>query len=206
MVDAALLKTCSDPALSPAIVEQFVQAAGSDDPLAITVKIGGRLLVVPKPQSPEEALDLVRQHVGKASVRVGITQMPAGIGITAASQLDLRLFDACKNLEKGTAMFAKVARIVTRWYGSPTNKEVVPQMVEDTIYAWKSGTFEGTNVFQAADPGGATFLRQSTEVSQKSTTDQAISDDASINNDPARDATRSNAEMRIDLTRIGAGK
>ncbi|NEH49600.1 hypothetical protein GR210_12495 [Rhizobium leguminosarum] len=62
-------------------------------------------------------------------------------------------------LKKGTAIFAKVARIVTLWYGSPTNKEVVSQMVEDTIHAWKSGIFDGTNVFQAGDACGATFVK-----------------------------------------------
>lgn len=48
MLDAALIKECSDPTLKPAIVEQFVTAAGSADPLAITVKTGDRLILVPK--------------------------------------------------------------------------------------------------------------------------------------------------------------
>lgn len=60
-------------------------------------------------------------------------------------------------LKKGTAIFAKVARIVTRWDGTPTNKEVVPQMVEDTIHAWKSGIFEDTNVFQLPTPAERRF-------------------------------------------------
>jgi hypothetical protein len=33
MLDAALIKECANPSLKPAIVEQFVQAVGSDDPL-----------------------------------------------------------------------------------------------------------------------------------------------------------------------------
>ncbi|MGO6718514.1 hypothetical protein ACC740_33065 [Rhizobium ruizarguesonis] len=31
-------------------------------------------------------------------------------------------------------------------------------MVDDAIYAWRTGYFEGTEVFQAADPGGSTSL------------------------------------------------
>ena len=34
MLDAALIKECADPSLKPALIEQFVMAAGSDDPLA----------------------------------------------------------------------------------------------------------------------------------------------------------------------------
>jgi len=34
--------------LTPAIVEQFIAAAGSSDPLAVTVKSGGRLILVPE--------------------------------------------------------------------------------------------------------------------------------------------------------------
>lgn len=34
MLDAAVIKDCADPSLKPAIVEQFVAAAGSTDPIA----------------------------------------------------------------------------------------------------------------------------------------------------------------------------
>lgn len=34
MLDAALIKECADPSLKLAIVEQFVTAVGSPDPLA----------------------------------------------------------------------------------------------------------------------------------------------------------------------------
>jgi len=159
MVDAALIEKCADPSLAPAIVEQFVAAAGSEDPLAITVKSGDRVVLVAKPKTPEDVLDLMKQHVGKASVRVGITQFPAGVGNTDTNQLDTGLSDACENLRKGTALFAKVARIVTKWYGNPTSEEVVPQMFEDAVFAWNTGEFEGTKVFQAEDPDGPTFLR-----------------------------------------------
>ena len=35
MLDAALIEKCADPSLKPAIVEKFVKAAGSPDPLTI---------------------------------------------------------------------------------------------------------------------------------------------------------------------------
>ncbi|MCR6502076.1 TraH family protein [Shinella sp. CPCC 101442] len=207
MLDVALIEKCADPSLTPAIVEQFVAAAGSDDPLAITVKSGGRLVLIPKPQSPEAALDIVREHFGKASVRVGLTQYPAGVGMTDIAQLDAALVEPCENLKRGTALFAKVARIVTKWYGSPTSKEVTPQMFEDAVYAWRTGEFEGTKVFQAEDPGGATFLRgrplrkvQNDEKSEEVETMTAEEYPAQ----PAAAATDADAaEMRIDLSRIG---
>lgn len=210
MLDVALIEKCADPSLTPAIVEQFVAAAGSDDPLAITVKSGGRLVLVPKPQSPEAALEIMREHVGKANVRVGLTQYPAGIGITDIAQLDAALVDPCENLKRGTALFAKVARIVTKWYGSPTSKEVMPQMFEDAIHAWWTGEFEGTKVFQAEDPGGATFLRgkalpkaQSDEEPQEAETTASEEDPAQP---PVAETDTGAAEMRIDLSRIGGQK
>lgn len=157
-MDAAFIAKCADPNLAPAIVERFVAAVGSQDPLAVSVQSGGHLVLVPKPRSPDEALEVVRSNVGRAVVRVGITQFPAGIDVADVSQLQIGIFDACENLQRGTALFAKVARIVTKWYGRPTNTEILPHMLEDAIYAWKTGTFEGDNVFRADDPGGPTFV------------------------------------------------
>ncbi|KEC69624.1 MULTISPECIES: hypothetical protein [Rhizobium] len=68
------------------------------------------------------------------------------------------MFDAHSNLRMSTALVAKVARIVTKWYGRPTNQEVLPQMIDDTTYAWRTGVFEATRVFHAEDPGGPTFI------------------------------------------------
>nr|WP_234893678.1 hypothetical protein [Agrobacterium vitis] len=51
----------------------------------------------------------------------------------------------------GTALFAKVYRIVTKWYGNPTNKDVLPQVLDDAIMAWETGYFEGVAVFRAED-------------------------------------------------------
>ncbi|NEK56238.1 conjugal transfer protein TraH, partial [Rhizobium leguminosarum] len=57
MLDATMIQKCADPSLTPAIVEQFVQRAGSSDPLAVTVKAGGRLILVPKAKTPDEAME-----------------------------------------------------------------------------------------------------------------------------------------------------
>jgi hypothetical protein len=204
MIDTALIERCADPSLTPAIVEQFVAAAGSDDPLAVSVKSGGRLVLIPKPRDPEMALETIRAYVGQASVRVGITQYPAGVGITETSQLTPEMFDVCSNLRMGTTLFAKVARIVTNWYGRPTNREVLPQMIDDTIYAWRTGVFEGTRVFEAEDPGGPAFIGGRSSKPDNEPEETALSDEAASTEDvrPKVDDA-SQAGIRIDLSRIG---
>jgi hypothetical protein len=114
-MDAVFIAKCADPELNPAIVQQFITAVGSEDPLAITFKADGRLVLIPRPRSPDEALQVAKEYVGQALVRVGITQYPAGVGIADISQLQPAIFDACENLRTGTALFAKVGRIVTKW-------------------------------------------------------------------------------------------
>ncbi|WP_081159258.1 TraH family protein [Ensifer aridi] len=200
MLDAALIKECADPTLKPAIVEQFVSAAGSADPLAVTVKSGGRLILVPKATSADEAMAIVRQYVGQAVVRVGLTQFPAGVGAKNAADLQPALVDACKNLRKGTSIFAKVLRIVAKWYGNPKSQDAFPHIFEDAVYAWKTGEFEGVSVFQAPDPGGSVppnYVRPS----DKEDSDTGTAPDPKSES-PENDAVGS-AEMRIDLSRIG---
>ncbi|MBY3033639.1 MULTISPECIES: TraH family protein [Rhizobium] len=202
MLDAAMIEKCADPSLTPAIVEQFVQAAGSSDPLAVAVKAGGRLILVPKPRTPDEAMDLIRKYVGQAVVRVGITQVPAGIGVKDVSELKPDLVEACENLRLGTGLFAKVVRIVAKWYGNPTDRQVFPQIFEDAVYAWKTGEFEGVSVFRAKDP----------DVSVKLTVPPVAEQDADTDSAPASSKLKGSenggpvgtAEMRIDLSRIGA--
>jgi hypothetical protein len=202
MLDAALIKECADPSLKPAIVEQFVQAVGSDDPLAITVKSGGRLILVPKPKTPEEAIEIVRENIGGSVVRVGLTQIPAGIGLKDASELKVDLVEPCANLRTGTAMFAKILRIVAKWYGNPTSEEVFPQLFDDAVHAWRTGNFEGESVFQAEDPGGAVAQRAEVEAedADKAENDapSEIPEETPIKPD--------DASIRIDLTRIGGQK
>lgn len=190
MLDAALIKECADPSLKPVIVEQFVQAVDSDDPLAITVKSGGRLILIPKPKTPEEAIETVRENVAGSIVRVGLTQIPAGIGLKDASELKVDLVEPCPNLRMGTRMFAKILRIVAKWYGNPTSEEVFPQLFDDAIHAWRTGKFEGESVFQAEDPDGEVVQRSEVTIENTGNGEDALAqkpEDASI---------------RIDLKRI----
>ncbi|CDM59985.1 TraH family protein [Rhizobium favelukesii] len=205
-MDAALIAKCADPSLPPAIVEQFISAVGSDDPLAVTVNADGRLVLIPKPRSPDEAMGVVKNYVGHAIVRVGITQFPADVGVDDASQLQSDMFEACANLRTGTGIFAKVARIVTKWYGRPTNKELLPQLVDDTIYAWKTGSFEGDNVFRASDPGGPTFFGTRSEKRAEGTDPVAPPMESEDASQPAEPDKATEAGMRIDLSRIGGQK
>ncbi|WP_105441285.1 TraH family protein [Neorhizobium sp. T25_13] len=203
MLDAALIKECADPSLKPAIVEQFVAAAGSDDPLAVTVKSGGRLILVPKARTADEAMAIVRQYAGQAVVRVGLTQFPAGVGVKEPADLKPDLVDACLNLRQGTAMFAKVLRIVAKWYGNPKNKDVFPQIFEDAIYAWKTGEFEGVSVFQAEDPGGSPANQEEprADKSEADTVDAGAPLQAEA--EPSDEKKIGTAGIRVDLSRIG---
>jgi len=202
MLDAALIKECADPSLKPAIVEQFVQAVGSEDPLAISVRSGSRLMLVPKPETPEEAIEIVRENIGHSIVRVGLTQIPAGIGLKDASELKVDLVDPCNNLRTGTAMFAKILRIVAKWYGNPTSEEVFPQLFDDAIHAWRTGKFEGESVFQAEDPGGAVVQRAAVE-----SDDAAEGEEDNTILKPEENLIEpDDAGIRIDLTRIGGQK
>lgn len=197
-MDAAFIKQCADPFLPPAIIEKFVATAGSTDPLAVSVRSGQRVVLVSPAKTPEEALALVRQHLGQAVVRVGITQYPAGIGIKDPSELSPDLFDGCKNLHVGTVLFGKVWRIVWKWYGNPTDDSVMPQVFDDAIDAWKIGQFEGASVFTAADPGGPKLAEPRHEQEPRPQTEAPAAQppDAAIG-DP------NTASIRIDLSGIG---
>lgn len=200
MLDAAFIAQCADPSLPPAIVERFIETAGSNDPLAITVRWGDKTILVPKPASADAALEIVRQHAVMATVRVGITQLPIGHGVGEIEQLDGRILNRCDNLRAGTSMFAKIARIVTRWYGNPTDKNLLPQLFEDSILAWKSGAFEGEKVFLAADPGGQTFIpaEPKEQVKEFRPMDHRSSAHSEVTG-------HDGAGIRVDLSRIGVG-
>ncbi|MBW9054577.1 TraH family protein [Rhizobium mesosinicum] len=199
MLDAALIKECADPSLKPAIVEQFVDAVGSPDPLAVSMKSGGRLILIPKAKTADEVMEIIRQNVGHAVVRVGLTQFPAGVGAKDASELKPDLVEPCANLRMGTAMFAKILRIVIKWYGNPKSEEVFPQIFDDAVYAWKTGEFEGNSVFQAEDPGGAVAMQSGSAVERdvQKMADQPGESAASSQ------STLQDAGIRIDLSRIG---
>ncbi|THK33898.1 conjugal transfer protein TraH [Ensifer sp. MPMI2T] len=208
MVDAVLIQQCSDPSLKPAIVEAFVARAGSEDPLAVTIRSGNRVVLVPKPETPDEAMDLIRQHIGRNTVRVGITQYPAGLGIMEAGELKPDLVDACENLRMGTALFAKVYRIVMKWYGNPTGKNVLPEVLDDAIVAWQTGYFEGEAVFRTRDPGKVEGTEPGAIESVKNDAGKAEEPGDEAEREPAGDPVLggdpNKAGIRIDLSGIGA--
>ncbi|MBY3348689.1 conjugal transfer protein TraH, partial [Rhizobium laguerreae] len=96
-----------------------------------------------------------------------------------------------------------VLRIVAKWYGNPTNKDVFPQIFEDAIYAWKTGEFEGVSVFQAEDPGGA-LANQKEPRAIKSETD-TVDAEAPLPTgaEPSDEKKIGTAGIRVDLSRIG---
>lgn len=206
MVDAALIKECSDPGLKPAIVEQFIERAGAPDPLAVTVRSGNRVVLVPRPKTTEEALALIRDNLGRNTVRVGITQYPAGLGIVAAGQMKSDLVDACENIRMGTALFAKVYRIVTKWYGNPTAKDVLPQVFDDAIIAWQTGYFEGTAVFRAEDPSNSKRAQPEPVLRDGADAQAGLPEDEAKLETPAEasESDPNKAGIRIDLSGIGA--
>ena len=206
MLDAAMIEKCADPSLKPAIIEQFVKAAGSEDPLAITVRSGDRIILVPKPASADEALAIIKENVVHSVVRVGVTQVPAGLGAKDVNALKPDLVDTCENLRMGTKMFAKVMRIVAKWYGNPKSDEVFPQIFEDAVFAWKSGEFEGQDVFRAEE--AAVEWEPPKVVTPPDNTEAVEPDDSEPAKDEAaeEDAAPGNADIRIDLSRIGSGQ
>lgn len=196
MIDAPLIHKCADPGLKPAIVERFIAAAGSSDPLAVTVRSGERVVLVPPVKTPDQAMALARQYVGKAAVRAGITQYPAGLGVTDVAELKPDLFDACANIKMGTVLFGKVYRIVTKWYGTPAE-----EAFDDAIIAWKSGYFEGKYVFGEPDPGAVKLAAPKPDEKPS---------DADLQPEPAPAAVEpadpNKASIRIDLSGIGGAK
>ena len=199
MLDAVLIHQCADPSLKPAIVEQFIAKAGSQDPLAVTVRSGNRVVLVSKPTTPEEALALIRDNLGRNTVRVGITQYPAGLGIIEAGQLKAEMVEPCENIRMGTALFGKVFRIVSKWYGNPTAKEVLPQVMDDAVIAWQTGYFEGVAVFRAGNPDGVDLTVQAGSGEAELLRDR-LNEPSETN--PREELNPNNANIRIDLSGV----
>lgn len=205
-IDADLIHKCADTSVKPAIIEKFLKAAGSSDPLAITVRSGERVVLVPAAKTPQEALDLVRKYVGQAAVRVGVTQYPAGIGIQDPSEISADLFDACKNTKIGTALFGKVWRIVWKWYGNPSDESIMPEVFDDAIEAWKTGYFEGKAVFDAPDPGepkGVSAPEPRNVDVSKDAEQQPVRESAKPTPTEPVSGDPNKATIRIDLQSIG---
>jgi hypothetical protein len=203
MIDAALIEQCADLSLTPAIVEEFIAAAGSEDPLNVSVRAGSKTFLVPKAKSPEEAVKLVQDHLGKAVVRVGLSQYPVGIGVTDKSQVTADVFDTCNNIKIGTALFARVYRVVTKWYGAP-----VQEAFEDAIEAYQTGYFDGEYVFTAKDPGETVEL--ATPEAVMSMEDAPVPDTENAGQNPKNELGQqlwaqdpNKADIGVDLSGIG---
>ncbi|MDI2076142.1 TraH family protein [Bradyrhizobium sp. Mp27] len=204
MIDAATIHQCADPALKPAIVEKFIRAVGAPDPLAVTVQTGNRVVLVTPPKTADDAMELVRRYVGQAMVRVGVTQYPAGLGVTDVAELKPDLVEACANIRMGTALFGKVYRIVTKWYGAP-----VDEAFGDAIDAWKTGYFEEKCVFDEPDPGSLPARKGASDAGDKPADGDAARPASSPGNGTPQEKEPDNpnkAGIRIDLTGIGVGK
>jgi hypothetical protein len=203
MIDAATINHCADPALKPAIVEKFIRAVGTPDPLAVTVRTGNRVILVSPPKTPDEAMALVRRYLGHATVRVGVTQYPAGFGIVDTGELKPVLVDACANIRMGTALFGKIYRIVVKWYGKPAD-----QAFGDAIEAWESGYFDGKYVFDEPDPENKPATTGGTAADDKAVhADGAASAESSPDSPPPQSAPEpedpNRAGIRVDLSGIG---
>ena len=190
-MDVELVRQCADDSLKPEIVERFVETIGVESPLAITVTIDGKAVLISEPRNPAEAVDTVRRYVGKAIVRVGLTQYPAGVGAEDTSAIDARLVDPCENIRLGTTLFAKIYRIVTNWYGG-----FMPEAFDDSIEAYRSGHFEGEYVFAKGNPGN---VEPETSVAEDDGDEPAPTSETEPEGDPYKAGTR------IDLDRIGVG-
>jgi hypothetical protein len=51
------------------------------DHLTLHIAQGNRTILVPKPETIDQAVETTREWVGQATVRVGFTQYLAGLGI-----------------------------------------------------------------------------------------------------------------------------
>lgn len=204
MIDVATIHQCADATLKPAIVEKFIRAVGAPDPLAVTVRTGNRVILETPPKTADDAMKLVRRYVGQAMVRVGVTQYPAGLGVTDVAELKPDLVDACANIRMGTALFGKVYRIVTKWYGA-----AVDEAFGDAIEAWKTGYFDGKYVFDEPDPGSLSARKGASDAGDKPADGDAARPASSPDDGTPQDKEPDNpnkAGIRIDLTGIGVGK
>lgn len=189
MIDVDLIQQCADPHLEVAVVQQFVAEMNAPDHLTIRVFQGEKLTLVPAPKSAEEAVETTRQWVGKANVRVGLTQYPAGLGVTDPSEIGLELFDTCENLRLGTELFGKVLRIV-----GERDEEGEASGFEMAVKAYFTGWFEGEEVFYAEVP----FQHQNGE-EQTSVQRPPQSVDPTNSSEPEQ-KNPNQAGIRIDLS------
>ena len=81
----------------------------------------------------------------RAVSRIRMAKIPSVIEAKDASELKL---DPCANLRMGTAMFAKILRVVANWYDNPRSEEVFPQLFDDAIHVRRPGKFKDEAFFR----------------------------------------------------------
>ncbi|MFC5387035.1 conjugal transfer protein TraH [Aquamicrobium segne] len=198
MIEAALIHQCADPQIEIAIVERFIAVVGSDNPLSVTITSGDRIILPQAPQNADAAVSLIRRFVGQATVRVGVTQYPAGYGVSDATEIPADLVDACQNIRMGSALFGKVYWIVAHARG-----EAGPGTFREALAAWRTGIFEDAYVFGEADPGPLsgeedTSMENTPEVIEGSESDRAPMSEQNF--DPYA------AGIRVDLSTLKGQK
>ena len=147
MIDVDLIQQCADPRLEVAIVQQSVAEMNAPDHLTIREFHGEKMFLVPAPKSAEQAVETTRRWVDQANVRVGLTQYPAGLGVSDTSEIGLELFDTCENLRLGTELFGNVLRIV-----GERDEEGEASGFETAVQEYFTGWFAGEQVFYAEEP------------------------------------------------------
>ena len=116
---------------------------------------------------------------------MGLTQYPAGLGVTDPSDIGLELFDTCENLRLGTELFGKVLRIVGQG-----REEDEASDFQTAVKAYFTGWFAGEQVFYAEEP----------ESTRPSVPAQADVSPADAKRDSAVPADPNLAGIRIDLS------
>lgn len=197
MFELAFIEQCADPGIEITIAERFIGTVGTDNPLAVSITSGNRVILPEPPTTPEDAMRLVERFVGQAVVRVGVTHYPAGHGIEDVTELDPAMLNACQNIRMGTELFGKVFRIVAHSSGS--TKE---STFSDAVEAWRTGMFEGRYVFGEADPGPA---RTPAEMVQDNVDELSGGLQPSVSAPAPEDQDPNKAGIRIDLTGISGG-
>ncbi|HMM71624.1 MAG TPA: hypothetical protein PKC22_05290 [Rhodocyclaceae bacterium] len=196
MFDPAIIQQCADPGIEIAIIERFIADAGSTNPLALTISSGNKVILPEPPRTPEAAMRLIERFIGQAVIRVGITQYPAGHGISEASELSPDLVDACANIRMGTALFGKVYRIVAHARGGEG-----AAVLTEAVAAWRTGEFEGVYVFGEPDPGPPVAKMDTLEEEEASgATADSVSDIASPLPEQRHDPYA--AGIRVDLSTL----
>ncbi|MDI7861913.1 hypothetical protein MRS76_08090 [Rhizobiaceae bacterium n13] len=155
----------------------------------------------------------VRQAVGSCDP-LAITAK-SGVGVTDVPELEPDLVDPlCQPSRRNSNIGQKSsASLLTVW--NPTNDKVFPQLFDDAIRSWRTGEFEGENVFRGVicrwndRTGDFVPLRVASQMRRMfgSVTypqTAALPDNAGIRIDLTRGAARTSRRIRVALSDANA--